>query len=296
VRVFLNAGFGRPLGADLLRLLRERGFAGIRQNVPNAAAAPELCRELAAAALQPILLLTTEPQGDLPGTPPTDIPALAAHVAQVAEGFGLFDGPHPAALEVGNEPDRTFEGRSALFAETVSRARDAIRKVSAKAHVIIGGITSPNRKRLDYLASAMTHGMPLDCIVGYHTYRPRAPESAAQGFKTRDNEFAHLRHIAGGRPIWCTEAGWHTAPFIERYGPGGIFKRTHHYTDVQVAEFVEREARLNARQGALGFVWYQLNDGQNEAEGLDRHGIRRLDGAWKPVAERLMTLGPVVTA
>jgi hypothetical protein len=63
-----------------------------------------------------------------------------------------------------------------------------------------------------------------------------------------------------------------------------------------VADFAEREIRINAQQGALGFVWFQLHDGQDPNNYENRFGLQRPDGSWKPVADRIAKLGPTLEA
>jgi hypothetical protein len=215
-------------------------------------------------------------------------------VASVAAELGLFEGDHPAAIEVGNEPDLTIRD-AAAFAQAVRSSRDAIREVSHDAQIITGGISRTSRDRQDFLARAAKTGFPEDCIIGYHSYRA-VPEMGDFGFSTRDAEFERLTEIAGGRPIWCTEMGWHTGRFGEARGLTlfGYFiplrKEYFQYDDAQVADLARREAGIHARHGARGFVWYQLNDGPDPTSAMDLHGIRAVDGTWKPVADVLGAL------
>ncbi len=198
-------------------------------------------------------------------------------------------------IEIGNEPDIafTYKSQPGLFAEAVRLSHEAIREVAPQAQVVVGGIAGTSRKGLAYLADAASAGFPNDCIIGYHTYRTTMePESPLDDFPSRDAEFERLQGIAAGRAIWCTETGWHTAPSTVRFGPWGILRRTVQYTDAQVADFAEREVRINARQGALGLVWFQLNDGTDPSKYEHRFGIRTADGTWKPIADRLGALGP----
>jgi hypothetical protein len=228
---------------------------------------------------------------------PQAIAELAEHVARICEELGLLNREPPPAIEIGNEPDiaYTYADRSDLFAEAVRLSRDRIRRVSEKIQVITGGVMTTGRGSIDYLAGAVRSGLPEDCIIGYHTYRTtRRPDDPLDGFPNRDAEFAALKGIAVGRPIWCTEAGWHTAPSTVRYGFLKLRKRRIQFTDAEVADFAEREVRINAAQGALGFVWFQLNDGPDPNEYEHRFGIRTIEGAWKPVADRLADLGPTV--
>jgi hypothetical protein len=298
VRLFLNAGFGEPLGVEFLRALPARGFAGIRQDVPDPESARGLCREIAASGIQAVLLIAGG-RMDSGGraASPAEIAALARDVAALGRELGLFAGAFPSAIEIGNEPDGAvrYADDPGLFAEAVRLSRDAVREIAPGAPVIVGGISTTSRDGLGYLARAAAAGLPEDTAVGYHTYRTtQEPEAPLRGFPSRSAEFERLKQIAGRRPVWCTEAGWHTAVSYVPDGLWGLLKRKVQYTDDQVADFAEREVRINAQQGALGLVWFQLNDGPDAAGGEQRFGIRRSDGSWKPVADRLSVLGPDV--
>lgn len=298
MRLFVNAGFGEPLGVEFLRTLAGHGLAGIRQDMPNPEAARRLCEEIAAAGIQAVLLVAGGQMGSNGRhTPPAEISALARTVGAIGLELGLFAGEFPSAIEIGNEPDNafTYADRPEMFAEAVRQSHDAVRGVAPQAPLIIGGIKATSREGLGYLRRAVAAGLPQDCMVGYHTYRTtQQPEAPMPGFASRAAEFQLLRETAGPRPIWCTETGWHTAPSVVPSGLGGVLKRRVRYTDAQVADFAEREIRINREEGAVGFVWFQLNDGANPSAYEHRFGLRRADGSWKPVAERIGVLGPTV--
>lgn len=298
MRIYVNAGFGELLGVDFLRELPRRGFVGIRQDMTDADQARVLCEEIVAAGIEAILLVAGGRMGSNGrGTSPSEIAALAQRVATIGVELGLFASEHPSAIEIGNEPDGafTYADRPELFAEAVRMSRDAVREVAPNVPVIVGGIKATSPEGLGYLARAAAAGLPEDCIVGYHTYRTtQEPEKPMRGFASREAEFQRLREIAGIRPIWCTETGWHTAPSIVPDGLWGLLKRRVQYSDTQVADFAEREIRINAANGALGFVWFQLNDGSDPKAYEHRFGLRHADGSWKPVAERIGSVGPTV--
>jgi hypothetical protein len=189
MRLFVNAGFGEPLGVEFLRELPGRGFAGIRQDMLNPAAAYALCQEIAVAGIQAILLVGGGRMG-LNGraTPPVEIAAEARRVAAIGLKLGLFAGDHPSAIEIGNEPDNgfTYADHPEMFAEAVRLSREAVREVAPGAPLIVGGIKATSREGLGYLARAAAAGLPDDCIVGYHTYRTtQEPETPMRGFASR---------------------------------------------------------------------------------------------------------------
>lgn len=290
MQLYLNAGFGEPLGVQFLKTLPRRGFVGIRQDIPNSAVAEPLLREIADAHLHPVLLIG----GGKMNSSPSTIAMLAEYVALIAQRLGLT-GRKPA-LEIGNEPDIApgYADHPEQFAEAVCLAHERVQAVSDRFLVVTGGISTTGRANLDYLKRAIEYGLPEDVVIGYHTYRTtRQPQEPLKGFLSRDAEFAELKRIAGGREIWNTEIGWHTAQSTIRFGPMKMCKRKIQFSDEQVADFAEREVHLNAAYGSLGLVWFQLNDGPTDNY-EDRFGIRRLDGTWKPVADRLASLGPVI--
>ncbi len=298
MHLFLNAGFGDPLGVAFLRQLRDEWhFAGIRQDISTAEKAPALCGEIAAAPIQAILIVGGRTNASGAAVPPAEIAETARQVADTAAGLGLFEGDNPCAIEIGNEPDNPrmmgYHTNPAGFADAVSQSTVAIREVAPKARVIVGGVMSLSRDSLKYLERANTAGLPGDCILGYHSYR-RTPETPAAGQPSREEEFRWLKAIAADRPIWCTEIGWHDGVEDERWGPFKIFKRTRQYSPEQVADFCEREIRINATQGAVGLVWYQERDGEDRSDKENCFGIRTVDGTWKPVAHKLASLGPII--
>lgn len=296
MKLYINAGFGELIGAEMLDALRQRGFAGVRQDIPDAASAPAFCREIADSGLNAILLVAGGKMGTAGrGMPPQDIAALADATARAARDTGLFDAGR-AVIEIGNEPDiaYTYDSKPALFAEAVRTSEARVRAVSDTAVVVTGGVTTTNKNGLNYIAAAVRAGLPPHCAIGYHTYRTATiPEAAHSGFASRDSEFERLRKLAAGRPIWCTETGWHTAPSkVKRFF--GLFSETVQFTDDQVADFAAREIEINRRNGAIGFVWFQLNDGRDANQYEQRFGIRTLDGQWKRVADKIGALGPEV--
>lgn len=132
MRLLLNAGFGDPLGLDVLRDIHGQGFAGIRQEMKRAETVRPLCEEIAEAGMQAILLVRggqMGPEGSGRAMPPAEIAALAREVATVGVELDLFNGRYPCAIEVGNEPDNAYEyeSRPELFAEAVRLSREAIR-------------------------------------------------------------------------------------------------------------------------------------------------------------------------
>ncbi len=292
MRLFINAGFGEPIGAPTLDWIRHVGFEGVRQDIPSRDLAEPLCAEFAPSPLTPIFLVGGGKMGiEEPGTHPDELADIAYHVAVQAQRHGLFDRASPAAIELGNEPDvekARYRVRHEQFAQLVRGGVARIREVSSRAIVISGGIANTDRRGLTYLELAMRDGFPDDCVIGYHSYRTTTtPETAHKTFDSRDEEFAQLRSLAGNRSIWCTECGWHTAPSTVRTGLFGLGRRQVRFTDEQVADFFEREANLHAANGAEVFAWFQLNDGHDPRHHEQAFGVRRRSGELKPVGMRV---------
>lgn len=299
MRLFINAGFGEPIGASTLEWIRHAGFDGVRQDVPSQALAASLCAEFSSTPLTPIFLVGGGQMGlEEPGTHPDVLAELAYHVAIEAQRLGLFDRAQPAAIELGNEPNvdgERYADAPDVFARFVREGAARIRAVSPRAVVVSGGISNIDRRGLEYLERAIRSGFPDECVIGYHSYRTTTtPETPHEGFDTRGEEFARLTQLAGGRPIWCTECGWHTAPSTVRSGLFGLRRRQVRFTDEQVADFFEREAALHARHGADVFAWFQLNDGGDPRHHEDAFGIRRASGEVKPVGIRVARVAAAI--
>jgi hypothetical protein len=221
---------------------------------------------------------------------------LARHIALVADQVGLVSAGR-FAIEIGNEPDNSlaaYQQDPALFARLVRRSAEDIWAVVPQAIVISGGVMNTTMKGLDYLRRASQAGFPDGCRIGYHCYHTTStPDTPHDGFSSRQGEFDRLADIVSGRPMWCTEVGWHTFP--SRI-PGRFFPfrppRTVQFNDDQVADFTERELRLHHIAGAVCAAVFQLNDQDPPSSFEHRHGIRRTDGTAKPVATRLRDIAP----
>ena len=157
---------------------------------------------------------------------------------------------------------------------------DAIRRIDSLCNVVTAGISNTGKDAQRWIGSVNLQGRP--CTIGYHGYRtdddPR-PEAPQKGFGSRDQEFDSLVRIAGGRPLWNTEVGFHTA---ER--KRGLFNhKKYRLSDAEATSYLRRECDVS-RKHAVGLTCvFQLNDGtRDEPEG--RYGIRDVHGNWKPQA------------
>lgn len=273
MKLYLNAGFGEPLPASDIDLIASLGYAGIRQNVPSVETAVDLAKNaLQSGQLEALFIL------------PVEDPAVTHEIAHTLSRVLMdMDVAQRAALEVGNEEDLAGKRWTNDPQEWGKLVRDvasiAWQQTGGVLRVVSGGISSLSRTATGWLEKSRVRD--LDVIVGYHQYRSTPPGHSLDGYSSRLHEFVHLELVSGGRPVWCTESGWHTAPRKEGCWP---FTRRWAYTDEQVTEFLSGEITYNRNAGAGVFVVYQLNDGPNPRNDQDRFGIRRADGSLKPQA------------
>lgn len=275
MRIYLQAGFGAPLGAEALDLIASLGFAGIRQDVSASLPSPldAVVGEFRGRPLAPLFVVGAG------AAPASEVVHRARYVAHAASRLGL----RAYSIEVGNEPDATssqYAGRPAAWGHLVRQVAEALPNV----HVVSGGITSTSVQALDYLRAALAE-IPDSVTVGVHTYRDSHPDKPLPGFGSRLEEFATLRAVVGSsRPVWGTEVGWHD-------GRRSWWPCVKPLSGAEVATRLTREFGLCAAARFEVATLYQLNDGT----GRDEHfGIRRLDGSLKPsayVARELQTQG-----
>lgn len=293
MRVYVNAGFGECLGAETLAWIRDHGFAGIRQEVFRGEDAEPIIREIADSGLEAILLLCGGHMERISFQHTVD---LARHVAIVVRDVVGIDVGR-IAVEIGNEPDlacEEYKRHPDEFAKLVREAAAAIWQETPAMTVIAGGVSNTHRDGLAYLEKASRAGFPPGCHIGYHSYHTTTPpEVPHPSFRSRQEEFDRLDDICAGRPKWCTEVGWHTYPSDVRVGVLRQ-RKTVHFGDAQVADFTDRELRLQRAAGAVCAAVFQLNDAPVEPPSSyeHRHGVRRQDGSAKPVAVRIRSIAP----
>lgn len=297
MKLYIVAGFDDMIGAKDLALIESLGFAGVRRDV-RPANANKFCSEFVDTRLSPLFLVAggkmTE-QGSPLGPP--EIAERAAQVARVVSDLGLFD-THSAAIEIGNEPDISnefYKESPDRFAEAVAESSRRVREVSPGATVVAGGVSNTHKRGLDYIRRAIDAGLPSDVCLGYHSYHTTvAAKVAHPGFSSRDEELRELRVLASGRPLWCTECGWHTAPSFVRAGFLGLFRKRVQFSDTEVAEFTDQEMSLHDTHGAEVFTLFQMNDGPDPNAYEHRFGIRHSSGDLKPIAGRIQRYSQLV--
>lgn len=291
MKIYINAGFGQCLGPDNLNWIRSHGFGGIRQEIFRGEDAELIIREIADSGLEAILLLCG---GHMERISFEHTVGLARHVALVARDVAGIDATR-LAIEIGNEPDLAidqYKRNPGEFARLVRECATAIWQEVPALTVVSGGVSNTHRDGLDYLEAASRAGLPDGCHIGYHAYHTTStPETAHPGFRSRQEEFGRLARTVAGRPMWCTEVGWHTYPSEIRVG---VLKqrKTVRFDDNQVADFTERELRLQRAAGAVCSAVFQLNDALDDPPTSyeHRHGVRYADGSAKPVAQRIQQI------
>ena len=266
MRIFLQAGFGIPIGAETLDLIQALGFAGIRQGIDGLpSVVDQVLGEFRGRPLGALLTVGVD------GVDPATVVHRAAYAAREAQRLRLPD----FAIEVGNEPDasQSYRGLPLAWGHLVRQVAEALPGV----HVVSGGITSTSVQGLNYLRSALAE-IPSSVTIGIHTYRSGPPDKPLPGYLTRGEEFTVLRGMVGARRVWCTEVGWSD---FEKHGgliPAWCGRRL---SPSEVAANLRREFELCAAAGCEVGVVFQLNDGL----GRDEHfGIRWIDGNLKPSA------------
>lgn len=274
----LNAGFGTPLGRELLSGLANLGVDVIRQDVP------------ATGDLTPIV-------EDFVGFPGFSIrPLFLLH--EVARNEPLLDvalrfGSSWFDLEVFNEPGPQSNMDRVTFRQYVAGIAAVHHDCRARGftgRILAGAPGNIEREGFAWLAEAMPM-LPRDLVMAFHRYPYKTQDDRtrpAPPFSSRLAELDALHRIADGREIACTEFGYHTATEVK----GALWwAKRFQMTDEQVREALVAELRLYASGGCAMACVYQLNDGPiDPATGQPddfyraRFGIRRSDGTWKPAA------------
>jgi hypothetical protein len=188
--------------------------------------------------------------------------------------------------ELRNEPD--IEGPNpTAYAALMRECADV--SDGANARLFVGCVSNPHERGRKYLQAIRPtlDTLPPSVGVTWHRYphwkTGTTFEAPHEGFRSRDDEVAYIRRLTGGRAWGISEFGYSTA---ERVSPWWQFwrRRRERWTDIDVAELTRREFEFWRRHGAAFSVLYQISDAPGD-ERLNRYGIRRVDGTWKPVAD-----------
>lgn len=192
-------------------------------------------------------------------------------------------------VEVQNEPDIGTDNNGVPMAPSAYAAMvfevkawaNARRAAGQAIRVWAGAVSNLHARGFSFLRAAIPL-LPDGVGISAHWYAPAGTDMrAGHDHLSRQQEVDTLKALAGDRPWAITESGWHTAQQSKGWW---IFKRRWRWTDAQVAACVAVETEFWRAQGASLFVLYQLNDGLNDTP-LERYGVRRVDGSWKPVSQ-----------
>lgn len=252
----LNAGFGDPLPLSDQQLIAGWGYDGIRSDY-----GPAVIPALAGGPFSHAIIVMNR-LDNLP------------HVLDIEEG--RVDGPE-LIYELGNELNATMNPR-----EYAAELRRVTVGCVGRATLLTAGINNLSKPAFDWLWQVLDAGIPREIEVAFHSYRDpgRGPDYAHAPFQSRAQEFHALLEVAGDRPVWGTECGWHTAAWSRGTWP---CKKTGRNTNEQIKEWLAEEDELTRQWGAQSFTVYQFNDGPTDTE-LDRYGMRDVHGNEKPQA------------
>lgn len=258
----LQAGFGERLGPATLAAIKGLGVQLVRLDCQASSpmAVAELVGEVQDAGLVPYPI-----------------------IREAAQLHYLPAGTH---VELLNEPD--LNGPSAVDYESAVHAI-ARHAEDAGLRLFAGCVSNLNQRGLRYLRDAHVERWPAKVGVSVHWYaHGDSRRNPHPGFSNRDHEVVELLEIVGKRRWIVSEFGFHQASRKVSWLDRALGVRGTAWTDDQVAEMVAEEWAFWEEKGAIGAVLYQLNDGPSagspKPQTLDTYGIRRLDGAWKPVA------------
>ncbi len=305
MKLYLNLGYiptaGGSIGRELLDRIASLGFQGIRQDLPDD---HDLCRQLLEELadyerLHPLFLIAggrmTREHPSTTGAPWTR-DSLRQHVADVCEklgDFSYFDRPEPPALEIGNEPDLgvdSWKDNPKLLGETFAECYAVVREFTDRSVVLTPSVSNLNQRGLTYLRKMLSPGLPAGAAVAVHRYpNGRDSTSPHPGFETRDEEIQELFRLVEDADVWVTETGRTEGPDrVRRLFLPDLEVRM---TEEEVSACMEAELRFWAGLPRVkAVVWYQLNSGPDPKDPLDHYGIRRLDGTFKPIADRFAAL------
>jgi hypothetical protein len=163
--------------------------------------------------------------------------------------------------ELRNEPD--LEGPSpADYRQLMIAAARATQDIGARLYV--GAVSNLNDRGFAYLHAIRP--FPEGVRVSVHRYGDGTFDDPHSGFANRENEVRWLQAAIGDLPFAVTEFGY----------PDGDM------SEEEAARRIRVEFEFWAGKADFACL-YQLNDGPRNFA-IDKFGIRRIDGSWKPSA------------
>lgn len=287
LRVYLNAGFGEPLGADTHEQISALGFTGIRQDIPDDHdAAWAVIQDMKLSTGRPIFLIgggemrRGHPKKGGPAWPRKDLLQHVDDTLHKLENTGWFD--REFAIEIGNEPEISKTGwdRAQEFTSLVGAAWERVDKV-CDGTVISGGVANLNQRGLDFLKGGALF-MPQQVHIGIHRYPVGLDENESHIGANRWAENTALKNIIGGKKFWVTETGrsrWHERRTL-------LWKRTERVPEETVARHLRTELEFWKKARAEALTIYQHRDGPSRTF-MDGFGLADVNGNWHPVTAQL---------
>lgn len=152
--------------------------------------------------------------------PPKNLGQWRRFVTTVATEFRNY--PNIPSYEIYNEQNVPlwWDGTVAEYAATLAEGGGAIRQVSPRLQVIMGGMVYPDDDWLRQVCSTKGVSRSID-VVPFHAYPETwtPPEITVENFLDQgmagsfDNSFiTALDEACGCKPVWINEAGFATSP------------------------------------------------------------------------------------
>lgn len=296
--------------AHELRLMRSAGAGSVRLAVYWSDAQPSagaidlagVDRFMAAAAaarldVLPVVLRTpswaAQDAAD-PASPPRDPRTYAAFLGALVARYGprgTFWSSHPSlprrpvrAWQVWNEPDITkywsVTGAWAPgYVRLLRTARAALKRADPRCRVVLAGLT--NRSWIDLRSVYAAGGGRLFDVAAAHPFSRRV----ANVVKIVDLVRTEMRrHGDARKPLLLTEVSWTSGSGHSTFNYG--WESTERGQAARVRSALTALATRRARDRIAGVYWYTwLSPAIGSADSFDYAGLRRLDGAGRPVAK-----------
>ena len=254
MRRLLQAVFNEPIPRQTMEEIAALGFDGIRidaQQVRAPAGMARLVEPALDAGLWPLVI--------------------------VRDGEACAWLPKGTAIELRNEPD--------LEGPDPATYRDLLRGMRAAANVhgleLWGGVVSNLVTRGFRYLRTIAPDLPERVTIHWYPHRPWLQQAGHQG-RSRQQELDLFRETVGDRIFGVSEFGFHTAPACSGFW---WWRRCRALTDDEAAQRIRAEFAFWESAGAAFATLYQLNDGPDARQPLDRYGIRAFGGEWKPQAQ-----------
>lgn len=273
MRIGVTAGFGAPIGTLQLGQMSAIGIEVVRQDVPATGDLRPLVEDFVAAPVRPLFLL---------GDPARNEPLLDLALRLL--------GPDGFDLQVYNEPGLFFHGSLTDYTVGIGLVYRDARLRGFRGAILAGGVANLGTDNLRWLRAAVP-ALPTDVVIDFHrySYKTQSQSRPWPGFASRDAELETVRQIAAGRPVACTEFGYHTA---EEESGFLWWRRRTRATDDQVRAWLAADLALFSSHGLTLACIYQWGDGPTDSW-INRFGLRDPSGYLKPSARAIADWRPL---